>query len=213
MLPFKSYASISENISWSLQAIKSELNIIKYSNSNIICKASFYYNTASSLSNINLNTNVYLDNMTDRNELTKLTDDFQATNLSKKTTSKKVSAFPFFGANTDCNIKIFTYLERAKFSLPFQCVNPVNKSNMSVKSMQIQCENTTKSKHVHHFGFVLVTSVYDRTSPRSPKQLYFNTRLYERLRIVVISKEPGSPMYSYRVNKYIQKVARLENKL
>ncbi len=165
------------------------------------------------LSNINLNANIYLYNITDRKVLTKLTDKIQASKLSETTTSKKVSAFPFFAVNTCSSTKIFTYLDRAKFSPPFECVNPANNPIMSVKSIEIQCENTQKCIHVLHLGFVLVTSVTARSSPRSPKQLLFNTRLYGLFIKVVIVKEPVSPMFSYWDNKYNQKLARLENKL
>ncbi len=210
MLPFKLYASISENISRSLQAITSELNIIKYSNNTVTGKASIYNPKSNHINigfkSLNLDNNYIL-----YEALTKLTDS-SLKNSAETTTPKILSAFPNYITNTDSTDIKPTYPDRGKFSASVRCVNPANNPITSVKSRQIHCENTSKSNHVHHLGFVLVTSVSARTPPRTPKQLYFNTRLYGLQGKVVIVKEPGSPMYSYCDNKYIQK-ARLENKL
>ncbi len=215
---------LRKNINDRFPELTSSLNIRICSNSPITisivypCKASYgnpntvpNYNLLSNLNIIFSNHN--LDNNTDCKTLTKMTDEFHDTNLSKTTTLKKLSAIPFFGINTDRTTKIFTYLERAKFFLSNECVNIIFQPNMCVKSRQNHCENTSKCVHVHHFGFVLVTSAYGRASPRTLGQLNFTPRSNGQNVTVAHPEEPRSAMFTNRENKHIHKVSRLENKV
>ncbi len=143
--------------------------------------------------------------------LSKLTE--QLKNLTARTTPKILSAFPNSSTHTDCKKLKPTYLERAKFSPSTGSKNVVFNPFPSVKSMKNQSENTSKCKHVLHFGFVLVTSGSPRLTSSTPKQLYFITGAYGDQRKVAHSEEPGSAMYTHRENKYIHKVSRFENKV
>ena len=207
---------LRKNINDRFPELTSALNIRKCSKSitiNIVylCKAS-YGNPASSQYNINLNSFANLDNNYTLYKTPQKFTDSDFKNSAENVTTKIFSAFPYYITNTDSTDTKLTYLGRKKFSPPVNCVNPTKNPNTSVKSRQIQCENTSKSFHVHHLGFVLVTSVCKRTTPRSPKQLLFNTRPYGILIVVVLSKEPGSAILPHYDNKCIYKVARLENK-
>ncbi len=211
MLSFTLHTNISKNISGSFQALTSELNIKKYSNHTITCKASIY-NPKSNLNTIGSKSNNLDNNYILYKALTKLTDR-NLKNSAEKGTSKILSAFPNYITNIDSTDIKPTYLDREKFSTPVECVNPTKNPITSVKSMKNNCKNITKCIHVLHLGFALVTSVFKRTPPRSPKQLLVITCPYGDLIKVVLIEEPGSSMFPHWENKYTHKVARLENNL
>ncbi len=142
--------------------------------------------------------------------LTELTKHLK--NLTERTLPKILSVFLNNFSYIGCKKLKPTFPERAKFSPSARYKNVVFNPFPSVKSMINQSENTTKCKHVHHFGFVLVDFRYSAVNLAEPETIiFYNGRLWPFAKSCTRQGARGGYVYVLR-NKYTYKLTRFDNK-
>ncbi len=206
IVAFNQHVKLSKNKEDIFHTLTSVLNIRICSKSEtnntdkFLCKAS-HCNPPSSLSNIYLNSYVYLDN-----DILYEAHQKSSGDNTKNLTSKILSAISNSSFITDRNDIKITYRERAEFSPSAVCVKLAFNPYTSVKSIKNQCQNSSKCFRDHHLGFVLVTSVLPTPDLEDPETISCHTAVpINRIRI-------ADPRAASVRNKYIFIETRFENK-